>query len=518
MSGKTYEPEVIATYALPETGVSEESSQSNSYGKSVSFADNSVISSFPLSSVARELLSNTLNTKTKQILAEFKFGELGAIRIGNYENGVTGDISISPVGIVGRNSLGNTTFSIDGETGDAVFSGTVQAATIKASSYASADSGARVLIFPDANTGIVVYTTGGVTEVLKVEVGGVNVGDVTIGNYSGGNGALWDQSAGVLKIKGNMEAGSIDGVTITGSNISTGVPGETRVTMTDASDAINWYDSGDDIGLTINLVSSTLARIESKDGRALTLVSDSGAVEFSDNIDLNNHNLLNGGTINGSFVGDLTGNADTATTAVTATNLSGGEASMGGPIDMNGWKITEIPSLTFNDNSNTPANRELLMDDDGSHQRLRVHFANNSTQWQISLTDACTPVKSEMADPKYARKYNLMVELDDTRFKEKWPDTEEVQKEYRGSPKSHFPSMGNDGTAWKQHMEAMWKRPWLPMKSIPERLETMGQYPYPFVESPLIGESESPVNFYQLLAHSYNKVMERIEALEKRIK
>lgn len=68
------------------------------------------------------------NTSTKNILASFSFGASGAIQIGTYVNGVSGDVKISPSGILGRNSSGSTTFSIDGTTGAAVFSGTVTAA------------------------------------------------------------------------------------------------------------------------------------------------------------------------------------------------------------------------------------------------------------------------------------------------------------------------------------------------------------------------------------------------------
>lgn len=76
--------------------------------------------------------------------------------------------------------------------------------------YYSASSGARVQIFPDANTGLLCEAADG-TDVLKVEVGGTNTGDVTLGNYSGNTGALWDQSASAFNIKGTMSASQIQG-------------------------------------------------------------------------------------------------------------------------------------------------------------------------------------------------------------------------------------------------------------------------------------------------------------------
>jgi len=146
---------------------------------------------------------------------------------------------------------------------------------------------AKVQLLPDANTGIVAYASNGTSKVFEVIVGGTNVGDVLLGDYAGGNGALWDQSASTLKIKGDIEAGNISGVTITGSNFKTASSG-TRVEMVASSDAINWYDSSGDTGLTINLVSTTDAQLESKDNRDLRLkaasrikIDNSSGISFS---------------------------------------------------------------------------------------------------------------------------------------------------------------------------------------------------------------------------------------------
>lgn len=78
--------------------------------------------------------------------------------------------------------------------------------------YNSAASGARVRIFPDANTGIQV--TDGTNDVFKVLVGGDDVGDVVIGDESGQH-VKWDKSAAELVIK----AGSAtDYIKITGNS------------------------------------------------------------------------------------------------------------------------------------------------------------------------------------------------------------------------------------------------------------------------------------------------------------
>lgn len=84
----------------------------------------------PVRKTAHELLSSALNTKSRKILAEFEFTEHGAIQIGKYTPGVSGDLRITPNGITARDLAGLTTFAIDGVTGSAVFKGTVQAGSI----------------------------------------------------------------------------------------------------------------------------------------------------------------------------------------------------------------------------------------------------------------------------------------------------------------------------------------------------------------------------------------------------
>lgn len=57
------------------------------------------------------------------------------------------------------------------------------------------------------------------------------------------------------------------------------------------------------------------------------------------------------------------------------------------------------------------------------------------------------------------------------------------------------------------------------MKSgeFPDRLPTAGLTPYPIDEDVFIGQHESPKNIYLTLAHAYNKAMDRIEKLEKKL-
>ena len=68
---------------------------------------------------------DAISTASASILGSFTFGASGALQIGTYSAGVTGDIRISPTGILGRDKNNATTFSIDATTGVAVLNGLV---------------------------------------------------------------------------------------------------------------------------------------------------------------------------------------------------------------------------------------------------------------------------------------------------------------------------------------------------------------------------------------------------------
>ncbi len=102
--------------------------------------------------------------------------------------------------------------------------------------YNSAGSGARVRIFPDANTGIVVIddATG---EVFKVLVGGADVGDVIIGDFAGDKGMKWDKSAATFTIRGILNADDIVGGTLSVDRIAANsiVAGKIGTDLTDGN-------------------------------------------------------------------------------------------------------------------------------------------------------------------------------------------------------------------------------------------------------------------------------------------
>ena len=118
---------------------------------------------FPKKKIATEVISTALNTKSRKILAEFEFTESGALQIGKYANGVSGDLRVSPNGITARNDAGTTTFAIDGTTGDAVFKGTLQAGTLVGGEVIVGNN--RVIIDGE-NARIMVYDENDVPRIL----------------------------------------------------------------------------------------------------------------------------------------------------------------------------------------------------------------------------------------------------------------------------------------------------------------------------------------------------------------
>lgn len=107
--------------------------------------------------------------------------------------------------------------------------------------YDSAASGARVRIFPDANTGIQIIDDTA-ADVFKCLVGGTDVGDVIIGNYAGGKGAKYDKSADTFTFTGILSAptGTIGGFTIGATALTAGT---TNIILDSSNKAISINDA-----------------------------------------------------------------------------------------------------------------------------------------------------------------------------------------------------------------------------------------------------------------------------------
>ena len=85
---------------------------------------------FPVKKIAVELLSTALNTRSRKILEEFTLQQSGGFQIGDFQQGLTGDLRLTPNGITARDIAGITTFAIDGTTGNAVFAGELKSGSI----------------------------------------------------------------------------------------------------------------------------------------------------------------------------------------------------------------------------------------------------------------------------------------------------------------------------------------------------------------------------------------------------
>lgn len=124
--GKIYSPETIEDSPFPQDELTS-LSVSQPSSKGVYGPSNIKSTPLPKRIISHDTIGSALNTKSKRILQEFQFTESGAIQIGKFEAGISGDTRISSNGLVMRNKSGNITIAQDGDTGDAIFAGQVRA-------------------------------------------------------------------------------------------------------------------------------------------------------------------------------------------------------------------------------------------------------------------------------------------------------------------------------------------------------------------------------------------------------
>lgn len=159
---KVYTAETIPDIPLPgsveeDSGTSQETSNESYSQKKIKDTD------LPTKRVAVELLSSVLNTKSRKILGEFELADSGGIRVGKYQTGISGELVLTPAGITAKNQSGLTTFSIDAETGDAVFAGTIQSGAIIAGEVIVGNGN---IVIDGENNRIVIFDDDGVARIL----------------------------------------------------------------------------------------------------------------------------------------------------------------------------------------------------------------------------------------------------------------------------------------------------------------------------------------------------------------
>ncbi len=128
MAKDVYEPEIVPDNPFPQEVV-ESVSETSGSGDVVTQTTTKE-KSFPTKRIATELISTALNTKSKKILQEFELTQSGAIKIGNYKEGVSGEVLITAEGIVTKDKAGLVTIAMYGEDGSGVFKGSIQAGSI----------------------------------------------------------------------------------------------------------------------------------------------------------------------------------------------------------------------------------------------------------------------------------------------------------------------------------------------------------------------------------------------------
>lgn len=324
---KIYEPNEIEDTPIEQ--VESETGNTDSTSDTTGVTNPPSIPSYvPKTVLASDIVNESLDTQMRKIKSDYGFTETGSIQIGKYVALVSGQILISPDGIVAiSKDDGLPSITIDGQTGNATFKGTIAAGSIVVGYVAdvggeytttSTAAAAKVQIFPDANTGIIAYASNGTSVVFKVEVGGTNVGDVTIGNYAGNEGMLWDQSAGTFYIRGTMSAGDINAsnVSITNidaDNITSGTLSGRSVTIGSGNAIFKATSSGIQLGHAtfgsapfrvdmdgnVTATSVTISGVLAGSGQLKTSTGNS-RLEFTDGDKLT---FYNGGSIKGQLRG-----------------------------------------------------------------------------------------------------------------------------------------------------------------------------------------------------------------------
>ena len=127
MTDKNFEPETVPETPFPTEAALPVLTASQSSGAGNFDPATTKEKVIPKKRTAVELLSTALNTRSKKILQEFELVQSGGIKVGDFQEGLSGDLRITPNGLTARNIAGLTTFAIDGTDGSAVFAGQVRA-------------------------------------------------------------------------------------------------------------------------------------------------------------------------------------------------------------------------------------------------------------------------------------------------------------------------------------------------------------------------------------------------------
>lgn len=157
---KVYTPEVVEENPFPGGESVVQTTPATTAG---TFAPSTTEEkALPSKRQATELLSTALNTRSRKVLGEFELAQSGGFRVGTYQEGISGEVALTPGGLAARNRAGIQTFVLDGETGDAVFAGQIQTGSVIAGRVLVGDGSIEL---NGDNTQILIYV-GDIANIL----------------------------------------------------------------------------------------------------------------------------------------------------------------------------------------------------------------------------------------------------------------------------------------------------------------------------------------------------------------
>lgn len=309
---KVFYPEEYPPIPLPEVG------GEGGVGKTGNISPGGVLSPpqipdqpMQIPNVSYELINATLNTQTQQILGTYTFGQMGAIRIGNYVSGTSGDINISPDGIVGRNSAGTITFSISGTTGSSTFLGEVLAGSVISTSIAANQITGQIVNAQIATIEWAKITSVTVTnaDIVSINATKITAGDIATARMSAN--ALTALQANITNLSsinadiGTITAGTITGVTITGGTVRTASSGA-RVQMSGTDNRFEVYNASALAGYiqtysnNIGIIGGTTYQVVLSGANRVEIEQCSLRLNTGSNMDANNEDITNADRVTGS--------------------------------------------------------------------------------------------------------------------------------------------------------------------------------------------------------------------------
>ena len=139
---QVYTPEIVQETPFPGANIQlDNQTQGNTTNYTPTVSKENAL---PLKKFATELLSTTLNTRSRKILQEFALQQSGGLQIGDFKEGISGDIRLTPNGITGRDIAGITKFAIDTD-GNAVFAGEIRSGSEVTGSVSILEGGYLVI-------------------------------------------------------------------------------------------------------------------------------------------------------------------------------------------------------------------------------------------------------------------------------------------------------------------------------------------------------------------------------------